>query len=82
MATDRRPQVYNLLLAPIVVNSDDGTRVISDWPPIIRTLLDSFDGVWAVEYERKVDSTLETLKVGSRQSRDNLLAAIEQIQTA
>ena len=53
-----------------------------DWPPIIRTLLDSFDGVWAVEYERKVDSTLETLKVGSRQSRDNLLAAIEQIQTA
>jgi sugar phosphate isomerase/epimerase len=53
-----------------------------DWTPIIGTLLASFDGVWAVEYERKVDSTLETLKAGSRQSRDNLLAAIEKVQAA
>ena len=53
-----------------------------DWTPIMRTLLDSFDGVWAVEYERKVDSTLETLKAGSRLSRDNLLAAIEKVQAA
>ena len=53
-----------------------------DWPPIIGTLLNSFDGIWAIEYERKVDSTLETLKAGSRQSRDNLLSVIEQIQSA
>ncbi len=51
-----------------------------DWQPIIRHLLDSFDGIWAIEYERKVDSTLETLKEGSLLSRDNLLAAIEQVQ--
>ena len=51
-----------------------------DWPPIIRSLLATFDGIWAIEYERKVDSTLETLMAGSRQSRDNLQALIEQIQ--
>ena len=44
--------------------------------------LNSFDGIWAVEYERKVDSTLETLKAGSVVSRDNLRAVIEQVQSA
>ena len=53
-----------------------------DWPPIIRSLLATFDGIWAIEYERKVDSTLETLMAGSRQSRGNLQALIEQIQGA
>ena len=53
-----------------------------DWPPIIRTLLNSFDGIGAVEYERKVKSTLETLKAGSVVSRDNLRAVIEQVQSA
>ena len=53
-----------------------------DWGPIIRTLLNSFDGIWAIEYERKVDSTLETLKAGSILSRDNLQAIIQQIRTA
>lgn len=44
MTTERRrPLVYNLLLAPIVVNSDDGTRVISDWPPIIRLVADRME---------------------------------------
>ena len=49
-----------------------------DWQPIITTLLDGFHGIWAVEYERKVDSTLETLNDGTKRSIDNLLAAIEQ----
>lgn len=53
-----------------------------DWQPILRHLLDSFDGIWAIEYERKVDSTLETLKEGSLLSRDNLLAAIGRAQSA
>ncbi len=51
-----------------------------DWTPIIRALLTSFDGIWAIEYERKVDSDLETLMAGSRQSRDNLQAVIDQVQ--
>ena len=39
----RRPQVYNLLIGPIIVNSDDGTRVVSDWPPIIRLVADRME---------------------------------------
>ena len=53
-----------------------------EWAPIIRKLLNSFDGIWAIEYERKVDSTLETLKAGSLLSRDNLQAVIKQVQAA
>jgi sugar phosphate isomerase/epimerase len=51
-----------------------------DWQPIIRTLLDDFDGIWAIEYERKIDSTLETLMDGTRRSIDNLRGVIEQAQ--
>ncbi len=51
-----------------------------NWSPIIRTLLDSFDGIWAIEYERKVASTLENLAEGSRRSRENLEAVIEQVR--
>ena len=51
-----------------------------DWPPIIRTLLDEFQGIWAIEYERKVDSTLETLMQGARQSINNLQSAIDRVK--
>ena len=49
-----------------------------DWPPIIRTVLAEFQGIWAIEYERKVDSTLETLMDGTKRSIGNLTAAIAQ----
>ena len=51
-----------------------------DWGPIIRELLNSFDGIWAIEYERKVSSTLENLAEGTRRSRQNLEAVIEQVR--
>ncbi|MDE2925729.1 MAG: sugar phosphate isomerase/epimerase [Acidobacteriota bacterium] len=53
-----------------------------DWSPIIGTLLDSFDGIWAIEYERKEASTLENLAEGTRRSKQNLAAAIEQVRNA
>ncbi len=52
-----------------------------DWPPIIRELLNSFDGIWAIEYERKVASTLENLAEGTRRSRQNLEAVIGQVRS-
>ncbi len=52
-----------------------------DWPPIIRELLHSFDGIWAIEYERKVASTLENLAEGTRRSRQNLEAVIGQVRS-
>ena len=51
-----------------------------EWQPILRSLLDEFQGIWSIEYERKVDSTLETLVEGTQRSVDNLMAAIEQAQ--
>jgi len=53
-----------------------------DWAPIIGTLLDSFDGIWAIEYERKVASTLENLAEGTRRSQQNLATIIEQVRNA
>ncbi len=53
-----------------------------DWSPIIGTLLDSFDGIWAIEYERKEASTLENLAEGTRRSKQNLAAVIEQVRNA
>ena len=50
-----------------------------DWAPIMRTLLNSFSGIWAIEYERKIDSTLETLMAGTRKSISNLQAAIAEV---
>ena len=52
-----------------------------DWPPIIRILLAEFQGIWAVEYERKVDSTLETLSQGTALSLVNLRAVIDDVQS-
>jgi len=52
-----------------------------DWPPIIRTLLAEFQGIWAIEYERKVDSTLKTLSQGTQLSLANLQAVIEKVQS-
>ena len=51
-----------------------------DWPPIIRTLLAEFQGIWAIEYERKVDSTLETLSQGTQLSLANLRAVIDGVR--
>lgn len=53
-----------------------------DWVPIIGTLLDSFDGIWAIEYERKEASTLENLAEGTRRSKQNLATIIEQVRNA
>lgn len=47
-----------------------------DWPPIISKILEKYDGLWAIEFERKDDSTLETLKAGTRQSMNNLQSTI------
>ena len=51
-----------------------------DWTPIIGALLDSFTGLWSMEYERKVDSTLETLVAGTRTSIANLQAVIQRVK--
>ena len=51
-----------------------------DWSPVIRTLLDEFQGIWAIEYERKIDSTLETLMEGTRMSINNLQGVIDRVQ--
>jgi sugar phosphate isomerase/epimerase len=48
-----------------------------DWNPIISRILDKYDGLWAIEFERKDDSTIETLKSGTLQSMDNLRSIIE-----
>ena len=52
-----------------------------DWPPILRMLLAEFEGIWAIEYERKVDSTLETLSQGTALSLANLRAAIDAVKS-
>jgi hypothetical protein len=44
--------------------------------------LDSFDGIWAIEYERKEASTLENLAEGTRRSKQNLATIIEQVRNA
>jgi hypothetical protein len=48
-----------------------------DWNPIISRIVDKYDGLWAIEFERKDDSTIETLKSGTLQSMDNLRSIIE-----
>ena len=53
-----------------------------DWFPIIGTLFDSFDGIWAIEYERKEASTLQNLAEGTRRSKQNLATIIEQVRNA
>ena len=50
-----------------------------NWKPIISTLLNSYNGLWSIEYERKVDSTIETLMEGTQRSIDSLQAIIEQV---
>lgn len=52
-----------------------------DWPPILRMLLAEFEGIWAIEYERKVDSTLETLSQGTALSLANLQAVIDAVKS-
>ncbi|MCY3707292.1 MAG: hypothetical protein OXG26_00260 [Caldilineaceae bacterium] len=64
------------------VENRDFDEGVIDCPPIIRSLLNSFDSIQVVEYERKVDSTPETLKAGLVVIRDNLRAVIEQVQSA
>ena len=51
-----------------------------DWPPIIGKLLKSFNGLWSIEYERKVNSTLETLIEGTRTSCINLQRIIDEVE--
>ena len=52
-----------------------------DWPPIISKLLEKYDGLWAIEFERKDDSTLETLIAGTRESKYNLQSTITEAIT-
>ena len=42
------------------------------------SLFAEYQGIWAIEYERKVDSTLETLMAGTKRSIDKLTVAIAQ----
>ena len=51
-----------------------------DWNPIVARLLDKFDGLCAIEFERKDDSSIETLKSGTLESMDNLRTIIENAQ--
>ena len=37
----RKVRMYNLLLAPIVVNVVGGAQAVSDWPPVIRVVADT-----------------------------------------
>ena len=51
-----------------------------DWPPIICKLLNSFNGLWSIEYERKTNSTLETLMDGTQTSCENLQRVIHEVE--
>ncbi len=48
-----------------------------DWPPIINTLLESFDGYWAIEYEMGLGCGMEVLLEGSRTGLRNLRSVID-----
>ena len=69
-----------------VVHTDKGVEYRAfgegdiDWPPIIGKLLKSFKGIWSIEYERKVNSTLETLMEGTRTSCINLQRIIDEVE--
>ena len=68
-----------------VARTDDGVEYRAfgegdiDWGPIIGSLLKSYNGLWSIEYERKVDSTIETLMAGTKSSIENLQAVIENV---
>ena len=47
-----------------------------DWPPIISYLLESFRGLWSIEYEVKVEAGLDRLIDGTRRSIENLLGVV------
>ena len=49
---------------------------IIDWPPIISYLLESFNGVWSIEYELKVEAGLDRLIDGTRRGVENLLGVV------
>ncbi len=50
-----------------------------DWPPIIRALLDSFDGYWAIEFEMGLGCGMEVLLEGSRTGLRNLGSEIGSV---
>ena len=52
-----------------------------DLAPIVKALLESYDGHWAIEYEIKENATIETLVDGTRRSVNNLQAVIDQVRS-
>ena len=69
-----------------VAHTEDGPRYRAfgegeiDWTPIFTTLLKSFQGLWAIEFERKQASTLEALMEATRRSVENLKATMERVE--
>ena len=49
---------------------------IIDWPPIVSHLLESFKGLWFIEYELKVEASLDRLIDGTRRGAENLLEVV------
>ncbi len=49
---------------------------VIDWPPIVSYLLKSFDGLWSIEYELKVEAGLDRLIDGTRRSVENLMGVV------
>ena len=52
-----------------------------DWPPIVKALLESFDGYWAIEYEMGLGCGMEVLLDGSRTGVRNLGSVIDSVRT-
>ena len=48
-----------------------------DWPPIVTYLLESFNGLWFIEYELKIEAGLDRLIDGTRRSMANLLEVVQ-----
>ena len=69
-----------------VAHTEEGPRYRAfgegeiNWTPIFTTLLNSFEGLWAIEFERKQASTLEALMEGTRRSVENLKTTIERVK--
>ena len=52
-----------------------------DWNPIFETLVKSFQGLWAIEFESKQSSTIEALMDGTRRSVENLKTVLERVRS-
>lgn len=51
-----------------------------DWQPIMKQFVESYDGIWAIEYEQKVYIPIEDLVAGTITSLANLKGIIAQAE--